>query len=444
MRTTIATLTVATFTSILTVACAQAAPTQVNVRIEGQSETLFEGPILTEGHNVKASSDTKERSCDGIDVNDPENLTPGPTPTAASVDAMSLIGETFDGQWYNGYEDYFITRWGPDKQNEAKAEYWGILVNNVFTNVGGCQYELGAGNEVLWVYNAFASRPFLALFAVNDNYYYSSSGTRPLTATAELDKPFEVEVLDYADQQEDKPPVNPERAGTSPLPDADVSPVDTNDKGFEKIETDSPETVTTNSEGKASITFTKPGWHRIKATAFDTEGEEDVRSNRLDVCVPADGASGCGKPPVEDQVRTPPYTAEASKREEEAQPSPEPEGKSDVLPSTPDTVPPTSLPPTPFPAPTNSVAQVALESINTKRLLLKLTAPGTATVQIARQAGSKHPPSWRTVKTIVVRVAKTGRVEVKLPRLIVGRYRLTIGLGGADSVTKILTVTRGG
>ena len=50
----------------------------------------------------------------------------------------------------------------------------------------------------------------------------------------------------------------------------------TNTKGFEKIETNSPETVTTNSEGKASITFTEPGWHRIKATAFNTEGEEDV------------------------------------------------------------------------------------------------------------------------------------------------------------------------
>jgi hypothetical protein len=319
MRIPVATLGVASLILItaLTVSVAQAAPKQVNVRIEGKSETLFEGPILTEGHDVQASSDPRERSCDGIDVNDPENVTPGPTPTAASVDAMSLIDETFDGQWYNGYEDYFITRWGPDEQSVAEASYWGILVNNVFTNVGGCQYELGAGDEALWVYNAFASRPFLALLAVNDHY---SSGTRSLTAMAEPGEPFEVEVLDYADQREDKPPVHPERAGASPFPDADVSPVHTNDKGFEKIETGSPETVTTNSEGKASITFTEPGWHRIKATAFDTEGEEDVRSNRLDVCVPEVGASGCGEPPVEDQVRTPPYTAATAKHEEEAKP----------------------------------------------------------------------------------------------------------------------------
>ena len=44
MRTTIATLTVATLMILAT--SAQAAPTLVNVRIEGKSETLFEGPIL--------------------------------------------------------------------------------------------------------------------------------------------------------------------------------------------------------------------------------------------------------------------------------------------------------------------------------------------------------------------------------------------------------------
>jgi hypothetical protein len=34
--------------------------------------------------------------------------------------------------------------------------------------------------------------------------------------------------------------------------------------------------------------------------------EAAVRSNRLDVCVPAEGQSTCGEPPAEDRVRTPP------------------------------------------------------------------------------------------------------------------------------------------
>jgi hypothetical protein len=316
---------------------AQATPTQVNVRIEGKSETLFEGPILTEGHEIEASSDTQQRPCDGINPNDPENTTPGPTPTAASVDAMSLLGETFDGRWYGGYDDYFITRWGPDREEQGMS--WGVLVNNVFTDVGGCQYELRAGDEVLWAYNAFASKPFLALLPVAAGY---TSGTRPLTATAELSKPFEVEVLDYSDDKEDVPPATSERTGSAPYADADVSPVQTSVKGFEKVETTNPETVTTEADGRVSITFTTPGWHRIKATAVNAGGEESaIRSNRLDVCVPEAGASGCGEPPAEDQVRIPPYTAEEAKREEEAKrkekegrPSPEPEGKPEVPPTT--------------------------------------------------------------------------------------------------------------
>ncbi len=336
-RTAIATLAVASLIAVLTASWAQAAPTLVNVRIEGKSETLFEGPIWTEGHYVQASSDSEARPCDGINPLDPQNETPGPTPTAASVDAMSLVGETFDGQWYPGYHDYFITRWGPNREEEGMS--WGILVNNVFTNVGGCQYELSTGDEVLWAYNAFGHRPFLALFATGD-----TSGTRPLTATAELNKPFEVEVLDYSDDAEDVPPAHPERTGSAPFEGADVSPVVTTANGFERVETKSPATVTTDAQGRASITFTEPGWHRIKATAVDGKGEEAaIRSNRLDVCVPVEGESSCGTPPAEDQSRAVRRTSEeieeeeaklqeeTKRQEEQANPSPDPGSKSESI-----------------------------------------------------------------------------------------------------------------
>jgi hypothetical protein len=79
MRACIATLIVASLIGILDVPAVQAAPTLVNVRIEGRSETLFEGPIWTEGHDVRASSDTQARACDGVNRLDPQNLAPGPT-----------------------------------------------------------------------------------------------------------------------------------------------------------------------------------------------------------------------------------------------------------------------------------------------------------------------------------------------------------------------------
>ena len=101
---------------------------------------------------------------------------------------------------------------------------------------------------------------------------------------------------------------NPTAPSATPYEGAEVSPVLTSPKGFEQVQTTSPEAVTTNSEGKASITFTTPGWHRIKAgTPLDEEGEEEaIRSNRIDVCVPAPGETGCGLPPAEDDARTPP------------------------------------------------------------------------------------------------------------------------------------------
>jgi hypothetical protein len=284
-------------------ALAQASPTVVNVRIEGAHETLFEGPVAVEPHGVRASSDPnpKLRSCVGLNPLDPWNTARAPTSTSSSVDAMSLIGETFDGRWYPGYDDYFVTRFGPDKETEGKS--WGILVNNTFTNVGGCQYQLDEGDEVLWIFNAFNRRANLALFPEG-----WPSGPRPLTATGTLNQPFHLEVVAFGDGQEDVPSAHPERTGSTPFKGADISPVTTNAKGFERVDTEDPATVVTDPQGKAQITFTTPGWHRIKATVPGTPEEEAFRSNRLDVCVPEAGQTGCGALPAEDQVRTPPPT----------------------------------------------------------------------------------------------------------------------------------------
>jgi hypothetical protein len=284
-------------------ALAAASPTVVNVRIEGATETLFEGPIAVEPHGVLASSDTNPtpRPCDGINALDPGNVVPAPTPTSASADAMGLVGETFDGKWYPGFDDYFITRFGPDR--EAGAKSWGILVNDTFTSVGGCQYQLDGGDEVLWIYDAFGGRPDLALFPASE-----TAGGRPLTATATLNQPFGVEVAAFEDSAEDAPSDHPGREGSTLFPHADVSPVMTSAKGFERVDTADPATVVTDAEGKAQITFTTPGWHRIKATVPGAAEEGSIRSNRLDVCVPAAGRSDCGALPPEDQVRTPPPT----------------------------------------------------------------------------------------------------------------------------------------
>ncbi len=273
----------------LTPPAAAAEPTDVLVRVVGSTETLFEGPVLSEGHDIKASSDTEERACDGIDPLDPENVTLGPTPTAAAVDALAILGETFNGVWYPGYQDYLITRWGPETSGS-----WGVFVNDTLLEVGGCQYELHEGAEVLWSAGSM-SRPLLGLFAEG-----SGVCSVPLIAKAELGVPWTAEVVS-SQPKSGKPTLAPERAGSAPSAGAAVVPVQTAANGFEKPVEEAPEAAATNAEGKASLTFTTSGWHRIMAIARGT-----VRSNRIDVCVPAPGAEGCGAAPAEDDVRLPP------------------------------------------------------------------------------------------------------------------------------------------
>jgi hypothetical protein len=465
MRTSTATLLIASLMAVSSAGPARAALTQVNVRIEGRSKALFEGPILTEGHDVSsdeadggnAVEDLAEHPCGGINPNDPENTAPGPTPTAASVDAMNTIGEAnaMAGQWYGSFDDYYVMQWGQEEENaEAGSGYWGVLVNDVFTSVGGCQYELSAGDEVLWIYNAFDSRPILGLFATSEHY---GSGARPLTAQAQLDRPFEVEVDAYGAHGEGQPPPTPERTpkDTAPYEGARVSPVSTSEKGFETVQTESPEAVSTNSEGKASITFTTPGWHRLMAgTPLDEKGEEAaIRSNRLDVCVPGPVETGCGALPTEDEVRTPPRyqrkpAPEAQHEEQEhheethtgrgsATGNQTPSGQGG---STSGSVPAAKSPAAPVQRKSSSSARLAGASISPARLLLKLTAPGVATVKIARQLGRGHHRRWQTVKTITVKAGKAGVLEVKPPRLAAGSYRVSISLAGAKTVVKTLTV----
>ncbi len=483
MRTSLATL-IAASVILIGGSIAQASPTQVNVRIEGKTKTLFEGPILTEGHDVRsfkadggsAAEDLAEHPCNGVNPLDPENTRPGPTPTAASVDAMGLIGETdaLAGQWYPGFNDYYVKQWGGEEENAEKdGKAWGILINNAFTNVGGCQYQLSAGDEVLWVYNAFDSRSFLALLPVAAHY---SSGDRPLTATVQLDEPLEVEVLEYNDDKEDRPPATPQRSGAEPLEGADVSPVQTSAKGFETLESKSPETVKSGKEGKASVTFTEPGWHRIMAgTTLDAEGEEEaIRSNRLDVCVLATGQTSCGEPPVEDRVRALPQYLEESKEEPHEEPgagggstggeNPDggdpgaggpgggsPDDEQPVDGGSPGGGQSQSSGTGSTPAVTSSSASVSgagesaaalsVVSLRPAALVLRFTAAGKATVTIARLLGGGQG-RWRTVKTITVRASGAGQVKIKLGRLVAGRYRVSIGLAGGTRVARTLTVPR--
>lgn len=276
---------------LLTATLADAAPVEVRLRIEGRTKTLFEGPIMSEGHRIKAASDRQWRRCDS--TNNGMNPSPGPTPTAAADDAMRLLGLDFDASWYPGFEDYFLERFGPDRQNEDRYEYWGILVNSVFTSVGGCQQQLKSGDEAFWAYNAFNDRPFLHLSAqTNDNSVDNPEPPLPPAPIVAVDPgdPIQLTVRSYTGGQ------NGTGQQIAPRPGLQVREVVTEPRSFFQS-VSGPVAGVTNTYGSISVMRSTPGWYRFKV-----EDEANyVRSNRVDVCV-----GECGALPADVEVRTPP------------------------------------------------------------------------------------------------------------------------------------------
>jgi hypothetical protein len=122
-------------------------------------------------------------------------------------------------------------------------------------------------------------------------------------------------------------------------------------------------------------------------------------------------------------------------------PEPKPQPKTETSPG-PVVGPTTSSTPAPGVGTNVPVARLAVEGIGPARLLLRLGAPGVATVKIARLRGKAHHRRWQTMKTIIVKASKAGALDVKLPRLAPGSYRVSIGLTGAKTVVEALTVPR--
>jgi hypothetical protein len=387
--------------AVLSPALAGAAPTELTVRIEGHTRTLFEGPILTDGHDVQATSDTQSRHCDA--TNNGAHPEPHPTPTAASVDALAIVGETFDGDWYPGFDDYFVTRWGPDGQDEGGFVYWGILVNGRFTPVGGCQLANQAHDEVLWTYDAFNSRPFLRLAAAGD----PSVPPNPTLPTTFVDQgdPLELDVRSYTGAMDGNPD------SILPAQGVSVAPVDTDPvKRYQQIDVANPATVQTAADGGATIVFDTPGWHRIKA---DKAGY--VRSNRLDVCVQAPGQSGCGPLPVDARVR--------SVEMPDPDPGPGPKPDPDPTPNPPsggDTTPP---PPAPNTDPVRLSVPIVERAWARGRVSVRWqvldAGVGVRSFAIAsRTAGARR---W------TVRASGSGTAAtVKLPAGMASQLRLTV------------------
>src|SRR5581483_11244071 len=106
-------------------ASAFAAPVTVNLRVEGSTSTLFEGPVATSPEAIETASSGGAHPCDYASNGSSESEfanggSPAGTPTTALHDAALAAGLAFDAEWFgnlaHGGEpgDFFVTRVGPD------------------------------------------------------------------------------------------------------------------------------------------------------------------------------------------------------------------------------------------------------------------------------------------------------------------------------------------
>jgi hypothetical protein len=220
-------------------------PTLVNLRIEGADKTIFEGRIVTRGHNV-TTAEGGNHHCDGTNNN--QNPSPGPTCTSALDDAARRHGFSWDGYdfflfqglviyvlycraYFAEFDDYLVDTIGGD--SSTATEFWGLLLNFEFTQVGGCQQQVKEHDHILWAFDAFSKSHFLKL-----------EGPR----TARQGQAVTYTVTDGATG--------------NPVAGADVHG------------------GTTDANGHVSVTFAKAGENGIKATESDS-----IRSNQIDVLV---------------------------------------------------------------------------------------------------------------------------------------------------------------
>jgi hypothetical protein len=215
---------------------AAAAPVSVNLRVEGQSRTIFDGPVTTDGHVITTQSGGTHR-CDGTNKN--AHPAPVPTPTAALDDGARLNNFSWDADWFEDFEDFIVKRVAED--SATSSQFWGYAVNYKFAQRGGCQVQANQGDEVLWIFDAFSKAHILRL-----------SGPPAATTGA----PVTVEVTDGGDG--------------SPQAGASVGGAHT------------------GADGKATLSFADAGVYRLKAERADS-----VRSNSLTLCVDPPGAEPC-------------------------------------------------------------------------------------------------------------------------------------------------------
>ena len=227
-------------------AAATAAPVTVELRIEGQQSTAFDGPVTTDVRTVDGFDGTGPHTCDG--TNNGAGGAAAATAGAALADAAQRGPFSFQANYFppsaSGGDDLFLdTVNGERPDYSVDQTFWGFFMNGTFASTGMCQTRLQPGDRVLFA-RVTGSENVLQLAG---------------PATASAGQPATYTVTDAATG--------------SPVAGASVAG------------------QVTGADGKATVTFASAGDQAVKATRADS-----VRSNAVRTCIRAGADGRCGTP----------------------------------------------------------------------------------------------------------------------------------------------------
>ena len=218
---------------------AAAAPVSVNLRVEGASSTIFDGPVTTDGH-----SSQPRRPAGPSPATAPTpgpSRPPVPTATAALDDGARINGFAWDADWFSSFSDFSVKQVAGEAANTT--QFWGHR-----ELAGGHRGRLPdaaqGGDEWYGPSTPSARRP--------------SCGYRSDTATIGTPVSFRRPT-----------PGRPRRAGRRALVNG----------------------TPTGSNGVATVTFPAEGIFRIKADRANA-----LRSNSIRICVDPAGAGPAARP----------------------------------------------------------------------------------------------------------------------------------------------------
>jgi hypothetical protein len=136
----------------LLAAPAAAAPVTVQLRIEGPTRTLFEGPVTTDVRPFRFTGEATAHQCDGTTVG---GTSPSPVPTRGAAVATASERTPFStgGTWDPQYGVSFTRIAGePVAFDPGTNRYLAEYKNDVFAQFGACADPIQSGDDLLFAY----------------------------------------------------------------------------------------------------------------------------------------------------------------------------------------------------------------------------------------------------------------------------------------------------